>query len=183
MEKGNNKSKKNIINSVILVMIVVLLAAISALIVGSVLGSEAFSGSSGVGSEDLTALDNITAQDLSILSSHSTAVCTLTGVGNATGGEAITSGNYTQPTTCSIIATDGSEYLGEDWAINYTWTTPGNAGSVIDMAGLTTGFGGFISGIVTFLAVIGIIAGVIWLIGYIRPLFSRKDGIQGFDAN
>ncbi len=55
--------------------------------------------------------------------------------------------------------------------------------TVINITELTDGFSGFVTGIVTFLAVIGIIVGVMWLVSYIRPLFSKDEGIQGFDAN
>lgn len=181
--EGTKKSGKEITRAVILVLTVVLLVAIAALITGSVIGSEAFSGTSGTESNELTSLDNITAQNFDILGSRSTAVCTVTGVGNLTGGETITSGNYTLPTSCSILAADDSEYIGEDWEVNYTWTTPGAAGGVINLTVLTNGFGGFVSGIVGFLAVIGIIIGILWLVVYIKPLFSKSEGIQGFDAS
>lgn len=176
-------NKKKVLNSVTLVMVVVLIVAIAALIVGSVIGSDAFSGESGARVENLTAVDNITAQDFSILSSASFSTCTLLAVENATTGTAIASGNYTLPTSCSIIATDASGFIGFNWEVNYTFTDPGLAGSVINLTGLTEGFGGFVSGLITFLAVIGIIVGVLWLVSYIRPLFSKEEGISGFEAN
>ncbi len=55
--------------------------------------------------------------------------------------------------------------------------------TVINITELTEGFSGFVTGIVTFLAVIGIIVGVIWLVYYIKPLFSKDDGLQSFDQN
>lgn len=175
--------KKKVLNSVSLVMVVVLIIAIAALIVGSVLGTEAFGGTSGATVENLTAVDNITAQSFSILSSAQFSTCTLLAVENATTGTAIASGNYTLPTSCSIIATDASGFIGFNWEVNYTFVDPGLAGSVIDIAGLTTGFSGFASGIIAFLAVIGIIIGVMWLVSYIKPLFSKEEGISGFEAD
>ncbi len=177
------KKDKKVVVSILLVMTVVLLIGIAALIVGSVLGSEAFGGTSGIEENNLTSVDNVTAQNFDIVGSRPTAVCALVGAFNATGGETITSGNYTQPTTCSIIATDGSQYNGTDWTVDYTWTTPGSAGSVINLTELTVGFGGFMSGLITFLAVIGIIVGVLWLVLYIKPLFSKQDGLQSFDSS
>ena len=53
---------------------------------------------------------------------------------------------------------------------------------MINITELTDGFSGFVTGIVTFLAVIGIIVGVMWLVSYIKPLFSKDEGIQGFDS-
>ena len=54
--------------------------------------------------------------------------------------------------------------------------------TVINITELTDGFSGFVTGIVTFLAVIGIIVGVMWLVSYIKPLFSKDSGIQSFDS-
>lgn len=181
--EGTKKSGKEIIRAVVLVMTVILIAAIAALIVGSVIGSDAFSGNSGSKVENLTAVDNITAQSFSIQSISPFITCTLLEVQNATDSTVITSGNYTQPTTCSIIATSDSEFIDFNWEVNYTFVNPGAAGGVINLTVLTNGFGGFVSGIVGFLAVIGIIIGILWLVLYIKPLFSKSEGIQGFDAS
>jgi len=174
------KQGKNVIGSVVLVLVVVLVVAISALILGSVLGAEVFSGTSGSTVENLSNVTNITAVDFTVASD---ATCVLSAVQNASNQVVITSGNYTQPTTCSILATNTSNFIGDSWNVNYTFTTPGDAGSVINITELTDGFGGFITGLISFLAVIGIIVGVMWLVFYIRPLFSKSEGIQNFDAN
>ena len=55
--------------------------------------------------------------------------------------------------------------------------------TIINVTELTEGFSGFVTGIVTFLAIIGIIIGVVWLISYLKPLFSKDDGIQSFAGN
>lgn len=177
------KQGKNVISSVVLVMVVVLVVAISALIIGSVLGAEVFSGTSGSTVENLSNVTNITPVNFGILSTSSDATCVLLEVQNASNQVVITSGNYTLPTTCTIQATSASQYIGNTWNVNYTFTTPGSAGSVINITELTSGFGGFISGLIGFLAVIGIIVGVMWLVLYIRPLFSKEEGVQNFDAN
>lgn len=55
--------------------------------------------------------------------------------------------------------------------------------SIINTTVLTDGFAAFVLGIVTFLGVIGIIIGIVWLISYLRPLFSKDEGIQSFAGN
>ncbi len=37
--------------------------------------------------------------------------------------------------------------------------------------------------IIGFFAVIGVIIAIVWLIGYIKPLFSKEDGIQTFTGS
>ena len=52
--------------------------------------------------------------------------------------------------------------------------------TIINVTILTDGFSAFVLGIVTFLGIIGIIIGIVWLISYLRPLFSKDEGIQSF---
>lgn len=52
--------------------------------------------------------------------------------------------------------------------------------TIINVTVLTDGFSAFVLGIVTFLGIIGIIIGIVWLISYLKPLFSKDDGIQSF---
>ena len=52
--------------------------------------------------------------------------------------------------------------------------------TIINVTLLTDGFSAFVLGIVTFLGIIGIIIGIVWLISYLRPLFSKDEGIQSF---
>jgi len=44
-------------------------------------------------------------------------------------------------------------------------------------------FGLFVTALLGFLAVIGVIIAIVWLISYIKPLFSKEDGIQTFAGN
>ena len=57
------------------------------------------------------------------------------------------------------------------------------ADAIINVTILTDGFSDFVVGIVTFLGIIGIIIGVVWLISYLKPLFSKDEGIQSFAGN
>ena len=43
-------------------------------------------------------------------------------------------------------------------------------------------FGLFVTALLGFLAVIGVIIAIVWLISYIKPLFS-KDGLESFAGN
>lgn len=52
--------------------------------------------------------------------------------------------------------------------------------TIINVTILTDGFSAFVVGIVTFLGIIGIIIGIVWLISYLKPLFSKDEGIQSF---
>ncbi len=54
---------------------------------------------------------------------------------------------------------------------------------IVNVTLLTNGFSAFVVGIVTFLGIIGIIIGIVWLISYLRPLFSKEEGIQSFAGN
>ena len=51
---------------------------------------------------------------------------------------------------------------------------------IINVTELTDGFSAFVLGIITFLGIIGIIIGIVWLISYLKPLFSKDEGIQSF---
>ena len=44
-------------------------------------------------------------------------------------------------------------------------------------------FGSFVTAVLGFFAVIGVVIAIVWLIGYIKPLFDKKDGIQSFAGN
>ncbi len=181
------KKGKTIFASIALVVGVVILISISGLIVGEVLGSSVFTDvtTNGTNSnETLTAVDNATITSFAILSSFPSATCTLSEVFNATGGEAIGSGNYTQPTSCQIFAGNDSVYIGGDWNVTYAYTNTdfANLGGV-NITQIAEAFGEFVSGLITFLGIIGIIIGIVWLLSYLAPLFSKEEGLQSFGEN
>lgn len=43
-------------------------------------------------------------------------------------------------------------------------------------------FGDFVTGLIAFLAIIGTIVGVVWLVFYVKALFDKKQGIQAISA-
>ena len=52
--------------------------------------------------------------------------------------------------------------------------------TIINTTEISNAFGLFVAAIIGFFAVIGVIIAIVWLIGYIKPLFSKEDGIQTF---
>ena len=181
-----NRSKK-IFGAIVLVVGVVILIAISSLVVGSFLGASVFTDTVVNGTEineTLSEVNATTTQNFAILSTYPTGTtCVLGIVTNSTDGVVINSANYTQPTTCQILSTAGSEFLGFDWNITYAWSNTDEAILGLNATELTDGFSAFVLGIITFLGIIGIIIGIVWIISYLKPLFSKDEGIQSFAGN
>ena len=76
--------------------------------------------------------------------------------------------------------------------LNYKWTgmtanwVNNNFGTdcpVFDTNELKNTFSAFVIGLTSFLGLIGIILGLIWLISYLKPLFSEEEGIQSFTGS
>jgi len=55
--------------------------------------------------------------------------------------------------------------------------------TIINTTEISDAFGSFVTAVIGFFAVIGVIIAIVWLIGYIKPLFDKKDGIQSFAGN
>ena len=185
MNMDNTEARgKAIFGSIALVVGVVILVAIAGLITGSVLSSSVFNDvttTAIVSNETLANVDNLSITSFAVLSSFSGASCTLNEVINTTDGVVITAGNYTQPTSCTILGTNESIFNGVSWNVSYNYTNTATANVAgVNITLLTNGFSAFVVGIVTFLGIIGIIIGIVWLISYLRPLFSKDDGIQSF---
>jgi flagellar biosynthesis protein FliQ len=54
--------------------------------------------------------------------------------------------------------------------------------TIINTTAISNSFGTFVTNLIAFLAVIGTIVGVVWLVMYVRKLFDRKDGLQAISA-
>ena len=86
------------------------------------------------------------------------------------------------PTTgLFTIINNDYQWAGLDASWNYQIF--GESCSVLNTTDLEEGFNAFVIGIITFLGVLGIIIGIVWLISYLKPLFSKEDGIQAFASN
>lgn len=54
--------------------------------------------------------------------------------------------------------------------------------TIINTTALGIEFGSFVTNLIAFLAVLGTIVGVVWLVSYVKKLFDKKDGLQGISA-
>lgn len=54
--------------------------------------------------------------------------------------------------------------------------------TIINVTLLTEQFGLFVTGLIAFLAIIGTIVGVVWLVFYVKALFDKKTGLQSITA-
>ncbi len=135
-----------------------------------------------LGTDVFDSVDNVTAGTLSASYPFPTALCTITSVENNSNHATISSGNYTESSECEILATDDSEFIGYDWDVNYTWTNLDTEDNELATS-ISNAWGLFVAAIIGFFAVIGVIIAIVWLIGYIKPLFSKEDGIQTFTGS
>lgn len=54
--------------------------------------------------------------------------------------------------------------------------------TIINTSNIADSFGSFVTNLIAFLAVIGTIVGVVWLVMYVRKLFDKEEGLQGISA-
>ena len=54
--------------------------------------------------------------------------------------------------------------------------------TIINVTALSEQFGLFVTGLIAFLAIIGTIVGVVWLVYYVKALFDKKSGLQAISA-
>ena len=173
-----DEKEQTLMKAIGIAVAIVILVVISGLVVGAILDSNVFDGTTVTGTntnEGLGAVDNITNVTFSIISTQPTATCDLTNVSNATGGEIVLgTGNYTfYSDDCNIIMQDDSPYNNESLNATYGYTYTDNSGNIIDVDNVSDLYGEFLDGLLGFLGIIGIVLGVIWLILYVAKLFSK----------
>ena len=54
--------------------------------------------------------------------------------------------------------------------------------TIINTSEISTSFGSFVTNLIAFLAVIGTIVGIVWLVMYVKKIFDKKEGLQGISA-
>jgi len=54
--------------------------------------------------------------------------------------------------------------------------------TIINTTAISLAFGQFVTGLIAFLAIIGTIVGVVWLVFYVKALFDKKTGLQAISA-
>lgn len=177
---------KDIFQAISIATVIVILTVIAALVVSTVLNNSVFTDITTTGTntnETLTAVDNVTNSTFAIISTQPSATCTLTSLVNATGAEAVAAGNYTFYTNCNLILADDSEYIGEDLNVTYSYShASGTSLAGVNATRIQADFGSFVTNMIAFLAVIGTIIGIIWLLLYVRRLFDKKEGLNGITA-
>ena len=54
--------------------------------------------------------------------------------------------------------------------------------TIINTTAISNSFGTFVTNLIAFLAVIGTIVGIVWLVMYVKKLFDKKEGLSGISA-
>ena len=54
--------------------------------------------------------------------------------------------------------------------------------TIVNTTAISESFGSFVTNLIAFLAIIGTIIGVVWLVMYVKKLFDKKEGLQGISA-
>jgi len=176
---------KDLTGSIITALVITVFVVIAALIVSTVLSNSVFTDipTTGTTSDDEVtfALGNYT---LSIESTHPTAECSNIEIINSTGGEEIIgNGNYTfyYPLCIYEVQAD-SAYLDSEVNVSYDYSyASGTSLAGVNSTEISEDFGEFVTNLIAFLAIVGTIIGVVWLVYYVRRLFD-KDGLQNISA-
>lgn len=180
------KNEQELLKSIGLAVAITILAVISALVIGNILGSSVFDDIPATGTntnESLGLVNDISNTTMGIRSTQPLATCTLDVVNNATSGEILLASNYTFfPSVCNIQLTPTSIYNETTLNATYAFTfASGNSLAGVNVTAISEDFGEFITGLLGFLGIIGIVLGVVWLILYVARLFS-KGGLNDLGA-
>jgi hypothetical protein len=162
----------------------ILLMLVSALVVSSLASNIVLTEStlSGAVTNETGAYINETGYTLALATATSFASPVITALYNATDDTAFGVGNATVSATG--VVTNATVTNWDDVLVSYTYTyTDGSTSSGVNITAVSAAFGLFITALVGFFGVIGVIIAIVWLIGYIKPLFDKKDGIQSFAGN
>ena len=54
--------------------------------------------------------------------------------------------------------------------------------TIINTTALADTFGTFVTNLVAFLAIMGTVLGIVWLVGYVKQLFDKKEGLGAIAA-
>lgn len=173
-------------SSIVIAMSVVIMVVISALIVATITDNSVFTDtpSAQIATNETNAWLNETAYTLANAGADGFASPVITAIWGAEGGEY----NVTIPTanasvTSGGIVTNATAYTNDNVSISYTYTiASGTSQAGVNITNIRNSFGSFVTNMIAFLAVIGTIMGVVWLVLYVRKLFDKKQGLQGITA-
>jgi len=178
---ANKMNTKELMDSIVVAMIMVMMVVISALIVSTITSSSTiFSDKTLSGSvANESGYINATGYTLGLSTLDDFAATNLV-VLNATDNTTIGSGNYT---LTNSVLTNATATTWDSALISYDYTyTDGSTTSGLNVTKVRDDFGTFVTSLIAFLAVIGTIVGVVWLVLYVRKLFDKKTGLQGISA-
>ena len=122
MELRKIQNKKGAIGEVyalIRVLFVIGVFAALALMISTEFRDKSFLSTSGTNTNETLTTVTEAGEDFTV-SSYRSISCVIVAVYNATGGEVIGSGNYTQ-TNCNLASAD-AEYNNTDWNVTYTYS-------------------------------------------------------------
>lgn len=176
------KPSKKIFASVLIITSVIILVLVSALILNALLSNSAFTSitKSNSAADETGAFINSSGYTLDEASRTNFAIVSLTAL-NYTDGSTIAAGNYT---IASGVITNATVLVWNNVSLTYNYTyTDGSNLAGVNVATLETAFSAFVTALIGFFGVIGVIIAIAWLISYVAPLFSKKDGIQSFAGN
>ena len=74
-------------------------------------------------------------------------------------------------------------YIWTGIDVNWVYSTGEDICGLYNTDSLKNTFRSFVYGIITFLGIIGVIIGIVWMISYLRKLFNKKEGVTGFAGN
>jgi len=180
---ANQKNAKEVINSIVVAMLVVLMVVISALIVGTITSDSTFTDipSSQTATNETGAYINATGYTLDNAGVSGFASPVITAIYNTTDNATIGLGNAT--VSAAGVLTNATATTWTDVYISYTYDqASGTSLAGVNVTEIRDDFGSFVTNLIAFLAVIGTVLGVVWLVLYVRRLFSKKEGIQEITA-
>ena len=177
-----NKAK-DIMDSIAIAMLVVIFVVIAAMIVSTITDSSVFTDipSSGVVTNETGAYINATGYTLDNAGVGGFASPVITAIYNATSGGIVGLGNAS--VSASGIVTNATATNWGNVTISYTYNfASGTSQAGVNITEIRDDFGSFVTNLIAFLAVIGTILGVVWLVLYVRKLFDKKEGINNLTA-
>lgn len=180
-----NKGKE-IVNSVIIAMLVVIAVVLGALIIATVTSNSTFTDipSAQSTTNETGAWLNETDYTLANAGVDGFASPVITAIWGAEGGEynvSIATANAT--VTSAGVVTNATVYTNDNVSISYTYTqASGTSLAGLNVTTVTNSFGTYVTNLIAFLAIMGTIIGVVWLVIYVRKLFDKKQGLLGVTA-
>ena len=180
---ADKKTAKELMNSIVIAMLVVILVVVAGLVVSSITSNSIFTDvtAGGTVTNETGAYLNSSGYTLDDASTSGFTSPVITALFNATDDSVIAVGNAS--VTGAGVMTNASAVVYNDVLVSYTYTysTDRNLAG-LNVSAVASSFGSFVTNLIAFLAIIGTILGVVWLIFYVKSLFDKRTGIQAMTA-